>query len=124
MKKRLGDDTPSSGTLPPLRTNGLLKLNPESVLEYRELDAAGNRVKEALVKCRDLPEEESIWECVEQLRMSFPTLNLEDKIIFGGRCNDATTAGDGEVEEEEANVEEDIIQEPNRRTSTRTKIPN
>ena len=111
LKKRLGSDTPAAGTLPPLRTNGQLKLNPKVIIEYHTLDNVGNKVCEALVKWQDLPIEEATWECIGQLRKSFPTLNLEDKILFESGCNDGVTADkDTEVEEPEAH-------EPNQRMS-------
>lgn len=105
LKQRVGTDTPTSGILPPLRTNGLLRLRPEQVLDVRTVVKDGNRVQEVLVLWHGLSEVDATWEDKDQLVRSFPTLNLEDKLHVDGGSNDG-------------------VAEPVRRASNRTRIPN
>ena len=108
LKQRVGDDTPTSGTLPPLRISGGLRLKPERVLKLRTVFVEGGRKQEALVLWAGLPAQDATWEDCSQLRQSFPDLNLEDKFRFGEGSNDR-------VAEE---------REPVRRTSNRQHVPN
>ena len=113
LKKHMGAYTPMSGTIPPLRSNGLLRLTPEKILDFRKVTTDGS--KEALVQWLHLPPEDATWEDVRQLQLSFPSLNLEDKIHFGDGSNDAT-AGKNVTDQTKSDVQ-------NRR-SNREKIPN
>lgn len=108
LKKRVGPETPTSGTLPPLRATGLLRLRPLHVLQTREVIIDGQTSVEALVQWQDLPVTEATWEDLQQLRQSFPTLNLEDKVLSDEESNDAAAEP----------------REPNRRTSDRRRVPN
>lgn len=38
---------------------------------------------EVLIKWKDLPEFEAIWESVESIQMQFPSFHLEDLVDFG-----------------------------------------
>lgn len=98
LKKRVGDDTPTSGTLPPMQSNGLLRLCPAYILDSRHVLHNGARVLEFWVQWRGLPVEEAKWENAKQLQTSFPDVNLEDKVLFDGRGIDA---GEKDREHEE-----------------------
>lgn len=89
LKKRVGSDTPTSGSLPPLRSSGFLRLRPEQVLQFRDVTVDGKKMVEALVKWQDLPLADATWEDYVQLKQSFPTLNLVDKVLSDGGSNDA-----------------------------------
>lgn len=82
LKKRVGADTPTLGTLPPLRSSGFLRLRPAHVLEFRDITVDGQRSVEALVQWQDLPTTDATWEALDQLKQSFPSLNLEDKVLL------------------------------------------
>lgn len=116
LKKRLGSDTPVSGTIPPLRANGLLRLTPEKVLDIRHLTILGSNTRETLVQWQNLPLEDATWEDIHQLQQSFPSLNLEDKILFGDRSNYAT------AEDQVKNRVNSDVQ--NQRRSNRERKPN
>lgn len=105
LKRRIVTDTPTSGTLPPLRANGFIQRTPERVLDFREIDHDGDKVREALVLWQGLTRDDATWEYVDQLRVSFPFLDLEDKVLLGGRSNELDIA-------------------PVQRTSNRQRIPN
>lgn len=89
LKKRIGSDTPVSGTIPPLRANGSLRLISEKILELRRSTTPGSHSREVLVQWLNLPLEDATWEDCHQLQQSFPSLNLEDKILLGDGSNDA-----------------------------------
>lgn len=93
LKKRVGSETPTAGTLPPLRANGLLRLTPERVLDSRETEREGTRTKEALVLWQGLSVNDATWEDVEQLQLSCPSLDLEDKVNLDGGSNDTSVPG-------------------------------
>lgn len=112
VKKRVGDATPTSGTLPPLRSNGLLRLITEEVFQVRASQQTGSQLRELLVQWKDLPKEDATWEDFEHLKQSYPDFNLEDKIHFGEGSNDASS------------VRDDHVAEPDRRVSSRTKVLN
>lgn len=120
LKKHIGKGTPTSRTLPPIRANGVLRLVPERVLKFRTIGSGESKLREALVQWTDLTRDDATWESVEQLRKSFPLLNLEDKILVRDGGNDASTV----AREEEVQEEEEAIIEPNQRTSNQRKIPN
>lgn len=54
LKKRVGLDTPTSGTLPPVRASGYPRLTPDRILQTRTSDHAGEQIEEALVLWRGL----------------------------------------------------------------------
>lgn len=120
LKKHIGQEIPTSGTLPPIRANGILRLIPAKVLRFRTRGDGDTETREALVQWTDLPLADATWENVIQLRKSFPMMNLEDKILVRDGGNDVSTV----AETEEVNGEEEGDHEPNRRMSNRRRIPN
>ncbi|KAL1215140.1 hypothetical protein V5N11_028603 [Cardamine amara subsp. amara] len=65
LKKRVGEDTPTSGILPPLRSNGFTRLNLEAILASRYAIHHGERVLEFHVKWSGLPIADATWEDAE-----------------------------------------------------------
>ncbi|CAA7017816.1 unnamed protein product [Microthlaspi erraticum] len=105
FKKLVGNGDLVMESLPPIKGNGNLRLELDQALEHWQVQEGQQKRPETLVKWRDLPLNDATWEETEQLHMSFPTLNLEDKLHFGEESNDG-------------------VQEPITRTSNKTKKPN
>ena len=57
----------------------ILPHEPERVLDYHMLRTRHQVWKQALIKCKDRPEEGSTWENISVLRKCLPTCVLEDK---------------------------------------------
>lgn len=62
LKRRVGDDTPTSGSLPPLRATAVLRLRPERVLDSRTFTEDGIQHRDTLVLWQGLPQEDATWE--------------------------------------------------------------
>lgn len=115
MKKRLGDDEPSSVELPPLRADGFFHLEPAEVLSVRRVQHGPKEVQEALIKWKNMPIEEATWEEYDQLVASFPFFvsNLEDKVLFDRGSVDRIAHGGIE----------NIVDKMVLRKSTRAMVP-
>lgn len=62
-------------------------LLPKAILQSRFLLCKGQQVLQVLVHWEGLPQEEASWEDWTPLQSSFPSLNLEDKVLFRGGSN-------------------------------------
>jgi hypothetical protein len=85
LKKALGQQVTSSTELPPLDEEGQLVLVPEEVLEVpRERKLCNRVIREYLIRWRDFPVEDAMWEGDQILQ--HPNLQLlEDKQSQEGR---------------------------------------
>lgn len=73
--------------LPPTDDEGHLVLQPEAIIDTRERQLWSRTVREFLVRWKNLPDEDAIWESEKILQ--HPSFQLlEDKQHFvGGDCN-------------------------------------
>jgi hypothetical protein len=62
LKKAIGQHITPLEVLPPLDEEGQLVLMPEEILEIREKKLRRRSIKEYLVKWKDLPIEDAMWE--------------------------------------------------------------
>ena len=69
----------SSTDLPPIDDEGVLDLEPKSVLDTRWLKRGGNVIEQSLIQWNNLPMEEATWEDTAVIKQRFPSLTLEDK---------------------------------------------
>ena len=84
LKKAVGQHVATSSKLPPLDEEGQLVLVPEETLQERERKLRSRVIQEFLVKWKDLPIEDAMWEGEQVLE--HPNLKLlEDKQSQAGR---------------------------------------
>lgn len=57
---------------------------PKAILQHRLLLRKGQQVPKVLVQWDGFPKEEASWEDWVPLQTSFPSLNLEDKVVVNG----------------------------------------
>ena len=74
--------------LPPFSDDGVVILEPQTILDYRWLKQGTQLVEEGLVQWKHLPPEEATWESTTKLKEMFPRLDLEDKDPLVGGSND------------------------------------
>ncbi|KAJ9537379.1 hypothetical protein OSB04_030112 [Centaurea solstitialis] len=60
---------------------------PKDILQTRFLLRKGQQVQQVLVHWEGMPIEEATWEDWEPLQAIFPSINLEDKVLFNEGCN-------------------------------------
>lgn len=77
-----GMDPPQT-ELPPL-TEGVVELEPDSILDVRWVKQGVKFIEKCLVCWKYLLEEDATWEQTERLQAAFPNLNLEDKVPLHG----------------------------------------
>lgn len=86
--KRAVGTVPVSPTLPAQLTADLeLVVEPEQVLEVRQVQTGNGLRLEALIKWKDFLNHESTWEDVIIAAMQFPRFHLEDKVDVWVRGN-------------------------------------
>ncbi|KAL8114587.1 hypothetical protein AgCh_021450 [Apium graveolens] len=79
LKKFIGQANVST-VLPPQLTAELeLVVEPEELLEVRQVKEGGTTTLEALIQWKGLPIEEAIWEDISIISHQFPDFHLEDK---------------------------------------------
>lgn len=75
----------STIALPPFTDDGVLLLEPQTILDFRWIKQGTQLIEECLVQWKHLPMDEATWEPKQQLQTLFPHLNLEDKVpLVGG----------------------------------------
>ena len=74
--------------LPPFSDDGVVILEPQTILDYRWLKQGTQLVEEGLVQWKHLPPEEATWESTTKLKEMFSRLDLEDKDPLVGGSND------------------------------------
>ena len=87
LKKALGQHVTVTGELPPTDDEGHLVLQPEAIIDTRERQLRSRKIREFLVRWKNLPDEDATWE--DEKILQHPSLQLlEDKQRFaGGDCN-------------------------------------
>lgn len=68
LKKAWGQHAVTSPELPPLNEEGNLVLVPEGIADWRERKLRNKVIREYLIKWKDLPVEDAIWEGEEILQ--------------------------------------------------------
>jgi hypothetical protein len=85
-QKMLGQHQSTQTELPILDDEGRIILEPEGILTTREKKLHSRTIKEYLIKWKNLPEEDSLWE-TEKFRQQYPSLPcFEDKAILKGKA--------------------------------------
>ncbi|KAH9680798.1 hypothetical protein KPL71_026691 [Citrus sinensis] len=79
FKKVVGDLPKSSTDLPPIDDEGILELEPDSVVDTRWLKRGGSIIEQSLICWKKLPLKEATWEDTAMIHQQFLTLTLEDK---------------------------------------------
>nr|TKR91215.1 hypothetical protein D5086_0000225710 [Populus alba] len=74
--------------LPPVADDGVVILEPHSILDTRWIKHGGQLVEESLVHWQHLSQDDATWEPTEQLFAQFSPSILEDKDNFRGGSND------------------------------------
>jgi hypothetical protein len=72
LKKAIGQQVTTSAKLPPLDEEGQLVLIPEDILDVRERRLRSRVIKEFLIRWRDLPVEDAMWEGDQILQVKLP----------------------------------------------------
>ncbi|KAA8534676.1 hypothetical protein F0562_032193 [Nyssa sinensis] len=75
---------PQHHNMPPVCEDGIVKVEPNAILNYRWVKKGSKYVTEALVQWKSLPLEDATGEDVDQLANNFPNLNPEDKNVHQG----------------------------------------
>ncbi|XP_074366797.1 uncharacterized protein LOC141707499 [Apium graveolens] len=84
--KRAVGHAPANPTIPSQLTSELeLIVEPEELLEVRQIQQGSVRKLEALIKWKGLPNYEATWEDVEKAGVQFPDFHLEDKVSLWGQ---------------------------------------
>lgn len=114
----------------PLLTNenGPL-LIPKSILQFRILLRNNQHVPQVLVHWEGLPGSEATWKDWVPLHHAYPSLNLEDKVVFNGGSFVTCTSNDYELDKKRKLVRakghvESNPQDEDRRKSVRQKKEN
>jgi len=81
--------------------NWELDAQPEEILAIRQKE---DQEWEVLVKWKDMPTCKNSWECLSQMKNSFPEFNLEDKVNFVGGGVDSYQAQAQEDERQKEKV--------------------
>ena len=88
LLKRYQDDgenvEKSQAELPPFTDEGVVLLEPQTILDYRWVKQGPQLIEEGLVQWKHLPDEEATWEPRKKLQEMFPNLDLEDKDPLDG----------------------------------------
>ena len=79
LKKTVGDLPKSSTNLPPIDDEGMLELEPDSVVDTRWLKRGDSIIEQSLICWKKLPLKEATWEDTTMIHQQFPTLTLGDK---------------------------------------------
>jgi hypothetical protein len=87
LKKALGQQVTVTEELPPTDDEGHLVLQPEAIIDTRERQLRSRKIREFLVRWKNLPDEDATWE--DERILQHPSLQLlEDKQrSAGGDCN-------------------------------------
>ncbi|XP_074346704.1 uncharacterized protein LOC141685510 [Apium graveolens] len=86
--KRAVGQVPANPTIPTQLTEELeLLVEPEEVLEVRQVKQGSNLKLEVLIQLKGLPKFEAPWEEVERAKLQFPDFHLEDKVNLWGQGN-------------------------------------
>lgn len=79
FKKYIGDSPTTSTELPPIGEEGVVILEPDSIVGTRLVEQGGKFTEQSLVKWKRLPLEEATCEGTTFLQQQFLNMTLEDK---------------------------------------------
>ncbi|KAA8524549.1 hypothetical protein F0562_010972 [Nyssa sinensis] len=74
-----GSAAPPPVELPPFTDDGLVHLEPHTILNTRWVKQGAQLIDESLVHWKHLPAEDATWEPPQKLLAMFPSVDLEDK---------------------------------------------
>ncbi|XP_077231513.1 uncharacterized protein LOC143864475 [Tasmannia lanceolata] len=74
--------------LPLISINSRPVIEPVAILNERQILHQGKWIKQSLVQWKQLPLEETSWEDADEFHLLFPSIHLEDKVVFNGGGND------------------------------------
>ena len=76
-----------TGELPPTDDEGHLVLQPEAIIDTRERQLRSRKIREFLVRWKNLPDEDATWE--DERILQHPSLQLLEgkQRSAGGDCN-------------------------------------
>jgi hypothetical protein len=83
-----GQAAPHQTELPPIADDGVVILEPQTILDTRWIKHGGHLVEESLVHWKNLSTDDATWEPTDQLLAKFSPTILEDKDILPGGSND------------------------------------
>ncbi|XP_023644452.1 uncharacterized protein LOC111832374 [Capsella rubella] len=86
LKKAVGNQQVVVSVPAQLTEEGILNVEPEAVLGFRQHPVSGQQ--EVLIQWKDLPDYENSWEWGSTIQGQFPTFDLEDKVNYKGGGND------------------------------------
>ena len=84
LKQFHGDNPTTISPLPELVVDEQPVLEPELALRHRVIQVQGKPKQQVLIKWKYLPSSEASWEWVSDVVHSFPTFNVEDKVVADG----------------------------------------
>ncbi|XP_026428964.1 uncharacterized protein LOC113324903 [Papaver somniferum] len=79
LKKKIGQHTIPSSSLPLVDTSGAFTVTPVAVLKHREILRGGSTVKQVLIQWTNSQPEYATWEDISHIKAQFPEFILEDK---------------------------------------------
>lgn len=79
LKKAIGKSTSATMALPPINNEGVIMLQPETIVDTCWLKKGGKLIEQSLVHWNKLPHEEATWEDATLIRQNFSSMALEDK---------------------------------------------
>ncbi|KAA8538316.1 hypothetical protein F0562_027861 [Nyssa sinensis] len=74
-----GSAAPPPVELPPFTDDGVIHLEPHTILNTRWVKQGAQLIEESLVHWKHLPAEDATWEPTQKLLAMFPGVDLEDK---------------------------------------------
>jgi hypothetical protein len=72
LKKRIGQGTITSTSLPIVGSDGRLRIAPAEILGRRMIKKGNAAEVELLIRWTNLPESEATWEEYQRLKLQFP----------------------------------------------------
>ena len=75
----MGDLPKCSTDVPPINDEGMIELEPDSVVDTRWLKRGGSIIEQSLIRWKKLPLEEATWEDTAMIHQRFPSLTPGDK---------------------------------------------
>nr|GFC24996.1 chromo domain-containing protein [Tanacetum cinerariifolium] len=89
LKAFLGDEAEAVAGLPEESHEGQPTEHPLAVCDVRDVLKNGEPTRQVLVQWAGGSPEEATWEWLSEFQKAYPNYNLEDKIAFEDRRNDA-----------------------------------
>ena len=78
-------------------------LEPQAILQYKDIDVQGQSVTQLLVWWQGLLPTDATWEDKVEFQRAYPDFNLEDKVVVDGGGIDTSEADKETTEEPRGN---------------------